>query len=416
MIDSEYPLIGAFLIDNSFVEQLPCDPKDFSDEQLGSAYAAIRDIVAAGDVADVVTVADRLRYDDALAWLTNIVNNTPGTSNVIAYQKMLKKRSRVRRAREVAAELADCQTPEDIEEGLSALIALSSSEQSHEHTQSQSFVAAIEHLEQLRLGVEPGLPTGLSALDQKLGGLQPSDLILLAARSQHGKTALMMNIANAQTVPVGIISGEQPHMQLALRSIAMQGEVDLKDMRTGELNDEQWYRIDKARKKITAGSVSIYDKGSPTIAEIEAVARSWAYHRGIKVLFVDFLQLVSGGAGDQHRLQVGDVARRLKALAKQLNIPIVALAQISRAIDKKPQGESYLGRMPYTADIADSAQIEDACDQIIALYRPEVYWPAAERLKGLTYLNVCKNRHGPIGFVVCDWVGPYLQFKDREAA
>lgn len=417
-IAAERAVLGAMIKDNSLISDLVCDPEDFAEQSSAEIFTAMRDLVNGGEVADIVTVSDHLKSQsdrDYMRTLADLVYDTPGTVNAQSYYKMMKSTSRVRRARGLAEELQNIQDPNEVEAFASRLMAMCREHESHVSSQTKSVRDAIDHLERLQEGAKPGLPTGLTALDEKLGGLQPSDLVVIAARSQHGKTALMMHMANSQSVPVGIISGEQPSVQLGLRSLAMVGDVSLKDMRTGQLTDNQWSRIGDAAQQLHDRNVYIYDRGNPTISEVEVQARQWCFHNGVKVLFVDFLQLIAGGAGEEHRLQVGDVVYRLKALAKQLKIPVVALAQVARRVDSMPEGNNFMGRMPYTSHIADSAKIEDAADQIMTLYRPEVYWPTVERMQGIAYLNVCKNRHGPTGFVSVKWIGEYVQFKDRAA-
>ncbi len=418
-IETEWAVLGSLIMDNSLVAELVCQPEDFVDETCSTIYGAVRDLLDAGEPADAITISSRLKDQTGRDYMQSvfaITEATPSTVNAKHYHKLLMSRSRVRRARQLTEDVQSIKDAGDIQAVASQLMALCvESGKRHQHTQTDSVRAAIDRLEQYEQGVEPGLPTGLATLDDKLGGLQPSDLVIIAARSQHGKTALMSHIANSQTEPVGIISGEQPHEQIGMRSLAMVGNVRLSDMRRGRLEDRHWERLLRAAQELSQRKVLIYDRGNPSISEIEVQARRWAFHHGIKALFVDFLQLVSGGSGEAHRLQIGDVVYRLKALAKDLQINVTALAQVSRKVDSYAEGNNFLGRMPYTQDIADSAKIEDGADQIITLYRPQVYWPNVDRLQGRAYLNVCKNRHGPVGIVPVQFVPEFVQFKDIEA-
>ncbi|KKK61687.1 hypothetical protein LCGC14_3011850, partial [marine sediment metagenome] len=330
MIETEWNLLGAFILDNSLVDRYPCDPQDFADKRNGETYLIIRDLVTAGDAADVGSVSDRMRQADALTWLADLVNNA-GTANVGSYWKMLRKEGRVRRAQAIGTELSTA-TTDDIEKSVTALMALSHEQGSHESTISKATGKYFDFLDEVQAGKPPGVTSGLAQLDEKLGWFQRSDLITIASRSQHGKTALMMHIANSQKDPVGVISGEQPAMQLAMRSLASLGRVNLKHMRTGRLSSQSLERLSTANQRLHDKAIYIFDKGNPSIYEIEAVARQWVHYKGIKLLLVDYLQLVSGGEGEEHRLQIGDVAYHLKALAKALEIPIVCLAQVARAI------------------------------------------------------------------------------------
>lgn len=411
---SGHQVLGAMILDNSLVQLYPLDIADFQDQTHGAIYRAMADLVSEDRPAGVEGITNRLQETtgrDYLAVVATLANNSVGSSNIRVYVKDLRATATVRRIRSIGEALSQIETAAEAEQHISALLSVGQTQINHISDLQAASAEAITLLEELADGKQPGLPTGIQALDDKLGGLQPSDLIVLGARSQHGKTALMLQMASHQSVPVGVISGEQPNVQLGMRAIAQFGSVSLRDMRIGKLDEEQWSRIGNSVKEISSCRVYTMDKGNPSIAEIVGQARQWAHHQGIKALFVDYLQLVSGGGGGEHRLQVGDVVYQLKALAKELNIPVVALAQVGRAIDAYPEGDNYRGRMPFANHLADSAKIEDAADQIITLYRPEVYWPLTH-LIGLTYLNVCKNRHGATGAVTAHWTGEYVRFGD----
>ncbi len=409
---SEQQVLGAMLLDNSFVELYPLSPEDFADQANGMVYQAMSELVAEDRPAGVEGVCARILENtgrDHLAEVATLANNSVGAANIRVYVKELREHSSLRRIKSLGIALSKIERASQAEAHIASLLTVGQTQISHTSDLKQAGADAVALLEELAEGKNPGLPTGIRSLDEKLGGLQPSDLIVIGARSQHGKTALMLQIANNQDVPVGVISGEQPNVQLGMRAIAQLGGVSLRSMRVGNLDETQWLNVDSAIKQISTRNVYTMDKGNPSITEIVNQARQWAHHRGIKALFVDYLQLVSGGGGSEHRLQVGDVVYQLKALAKELAIPVVALAQVGRAIDRESEGDNYRGRMPFANHLADSAKIEDAADQIITLYRPEVYWPI-EHLKGVTYLNVCKNRHGPVGAVTAHWTGEYVRF------
>ena len=412
-VETENNMLGALLNDNSLIQQYPFDIDDFVDLSHRKIYETMWSLAEKDGPVDAITVAEAIDDEGSFfGRLVQMANETTAVSNASSYHVMLRENGTVRRARDIAEQLKACNSSKDIELCVSQLIGLSREGNSHESDQALAMKHAFNRLEELQSGDMPGLSTGFSKLDEHLGGFQKGDLIIIGGRSQHGKTALMMNLANHQNVPVGVISGEQPDEQLAMRSLSMTGNVSLQNMRTGKLDERDWTNISSAMQLLSDKKIFIFDKGGPSITEITAVARQWHHNKGIKILFVDFLQLVTGGEGDQHRLQIGDIARRLKVLAKQLNIPVVALAQVKRAVDEKPGGESSNGRMPYACDLSDSAMIEDASDQIITVYRPAVYWPNRPELTNKAYLNVCKNRHGPTGSILVEWIGEYLQFRD----
>lgn len=407
-------VLGAMILDNSLVQAYPLDAIDFADHTHSAIYRALSELVDEDSPAGVEGICNRLSAQTGRDYLTDvasIANNATGSANIRVYVKALRRDSRLRRIRAIGAQLASIEDADDADAHISDLLTIGQTQKSHVSDLRSGIREATELMEALSEGKKTGLPTGIDPLDEKLGGLQPSDLIVIAARSQHGKTALMLQVALNQDVPVGLISGEQPNVQLGMRAIAQSGSVSLRDMRIGKVD---WDRVDAGVKKLADSKIYTMDKGNPSITEIVGQARQWAHHQGIKALFVDYLQLVSGGGGGEHRLQIGDVVYQLKGLAKELKIPVVALAQVARAIDSAPEGDNYRGRMPYANHLADSAKIEDAADQIITLYRPEVYWPVSH-LVGLTYLNICKNRHGATGYVTTHWTGEYVRFGESHA-
>lgn len=200
--------------------------------------------------------------------------------------------------------------------------------------------------------------------------------------------------------------------QIGMRMIAIGHQVSLHGMRMVTLSDHEWVRVTEAINVSRGKQIWLYDKPAPTIDDVVRQARSWKYERGIKVLMVDYLQKLRGGEGEAFRLQLGDVIARLKDLGRELRIPIVVLAQVKREVEQRPMHDDGLGRMPYAADMAESGVIEQEADQIMTLYRPEVYAGDSDRFKGRAFINVCKNRHGPIGHSQVVWRGEYLQFAD----
>lgn len=417
-MSAERQILGAMIYDNSLVETYPLSADDFTDKLCATIYRAMAALVSEAKPAGVEAIESRLRDTtgrDYLADIASIAINSTAAPNIAAYVSQFRREANLRRVRAVGSRLAEIESADEADGLIADLMAVGQTQINHTADLKRGAGEAVTLLEEVEAGKEPGLPTGLHALDKKLGGMQPSDLIIIGARSQHGKTALMLQIAVNQKVPVGLISGEQPNIQLGMRAIAQHGGVRLSDMRTGRLDKAGWDGVNRGVKAIERREVYTMDKGNPSINEIVGQARQWRHHHGIRALFVDYLQLVSGGSGSEHRLQMGDVVYRLKGLAKELNIPVIALAQVARAIDSYPEGSDHLGRMPYASNLADSAKLEDAADQIITLYRPEVYFDR-EFLKGIAYLNLCKNRHGPTGYVQTRWFGEFVRFGDAAWA
>jgi replicative DNA helicase len=274
----------------------------------------------------------------------------------------------------------------------------------HDHGPLEYLRLAQKHLDDLHEGRIQVLSTGLKALDKMLGGFHDSDLIIVAGRPAMGKTAIMLNMALKCGGVVGVMSGEQPAEQMAMRMVAMRGRVDLEKMRSvGRMQGDDWKRVTSGFKMLLDDStVLINDKPMPTMADIQRQARKWKHQNGIKALFIDYIQRIGGGdkRTPKHE-QIGEIAKGLKTLARELNIPVIALAQVSRDVEKRAV------KVPGMADISDSSEIEKEADQVITLYRDEVYNMNTDE-KGIMQVVVCKNRHGQVGTVKVAWLAQYM--------
>lgn len=249
-----------------------------------------------------------------------------------------------------------------------------------------------------------GITTGLSDLDKHLGGWHRGDLCVIGARPAMGKTALLLHFAQSCGVPLGLISAEQPAYQIAQRHVASIGKVRLSDLRNGKIGKKETEAVITANHKLK--DYWIYDRSAPTIDDVVKMARRWVHRHDIRILFVDYIQRINGSGKMRHE-QVGDVVRSLKTLARDLEIPVVALAQVARQV------ESREDKRPSMGDLSDSSEIEKEADQIITMYRDEVYNKKSE-LAGICELKVCKNRHGYTGTVPVEWIGEHVSFRDKE--
>lgn len=425
----EENVIGAMLLDGSQVDAVDAAgivPDDFLSSTHRRIYEAIRHLRARNSAIDALTVAEYLSSvpgpDIGLATTVALARETCSPGNAATYANLVKNRSRIRQAMHIAADLQTGVTGDGadaIDRAIRGLMELNQTSKSWSCSIGETLGAAIDEIDRLhQAGGKPvGLPTGIRDLDKELGGMHRGDLIVVGARPAMGKTAFMLNTALGCGAPVGIISGEQGRLQIALRMIAIRGQASLHNMRLGRVTDHEWERINGAISALHVAPIWLFDKPAPTIDEIERQARRWKYERGIRVLMVDYIQKIEGGAGRDKRLQVGDVVGRLKNIGRELDIPVLALAQLNRELEKRPIGEDGMGRMGHMGDLAESAIIEMEADQIGTLYRPEVYTNDA-RFKGLAIFNTCKNRHGPTGIIDLAWRGEYLQFGDlaREEA
>lgn len=406
-------LLGALMTDNAQMAQVGLTSGDFALKHHGQMFDVIRRLIGANKVADPVTVAEVMERETAKGadWLILAATMqqeclAPATAGI--YAGHIRQASIERQARAIGAEL---QSGCDVSEAVRKLIQLSAADQNHACHVLDAMDAAMNDLVEATDGKLPGVRTGMRDLDEALGGMHDEDLIVVAARPAMGKTAFMLNLACAADGPIGVISGEQGRAQVGMRLFAMEGSISLHRMRTGKLAEDEYARISRVMREMKNRAMWIFDKPAPTIDDIVSQARAWKFHNNIGLLLIDYLQKIRGGRGQDFRLQVGDIATQLKDLGRELKIPIVALAQVKREVENRPMHEDGLGRMPHMSDIAEASIIEQEADQIITLYRPEVYVDDP-KFHGIAYANICKNRHGPIGHKALSWRGEYLKFGD----
>jgi replicative DNA helicase len=413
-IRCEREVLGAILADNSQLRHVHLQQRDFSVVAHGQIFDLARRLIGAGKVLDAVTMAEALtRETGRNEWLeltVRLQQDCLAPANAPQYAEAVRKASLKRQAAVIGKRLVSG-GDDVIADTIRELIELSSVSVEHSCHVSAAISLAADQLEAATAGKLPGVPTGIRDLDDSLGGMHDEDLIVIAARPAMGKTAFMLNLALAANVGVGVISGEQGRTQLGMRFFAMEGPVSLHRMRTGKLDDEEWSRVARVMSEMQRRPLWIFDRPSPTIDEIVAQARAWKFHNNIGLLMVDYLQIIRGGNGSDFRFQVGDITQQLKNLGRELKIPVVALSQVKREVESRPLDSDGLGRMPYMADLAEASFIEQIADQIITLYRPEVY-DDQPQYRGLAYFNACKNKHGPIGCKPISWRGEFLKFGD----
>jgi replicative DNA helicase len=269
---------------------------------------------------------------------------------------------------------------------------------------AEDIPAFVDSLDQLQSGARLGLTTGIPRLDHFLGGWMRSDLYLIAARSSVGKTSAMLNFSKAIfDVPHGIISAEQPARQLLQRLCALIGEVNAQRIRLGQLDENEWRSVSSALAAVSKAPIFIEDSSNIRIDEVARIARVWKQREGIKALFVDYAQRIRARRGDSRVAEVGEVARGLKDIGRELDIPVIALAQLNRNADKRESGK------PILSDLRESAELETEADGVIAIYRPSAYDDTIED-KRKTELIILKNRHGPLGYTEVEFYHEFMRF------
>lgn len=408
----ERGLIGAVLNRPSLFDEVPVSSDHFAAERHAKAWQTIAAMRSEGEGVDPTTVMDRLATEgdrqlsaDVIGWSAD----APGPSMAAEYARRVVEAWRLRSAREIAANLDEaCIRGErsSIDRAIRDLMDLDQSSSSHEHTIQDAARAAMDDMAEAAdaKGGLRGITTGLKVLDSHLGGWQRGDLTVIGARPAMGKTALLLHFAASAGVPVGFASAEQPAFQIAQRHAASIGRVSLSDLRQGKVGDREQSLLVEAIRRINRMDYRIYDRPSPHISDVERVARRWKQKGGLGILLVDYIQRIRGD-GDKKHERVGDVVQRLKTLARDLDVPVVALSQVGRQVEQRAN------RRPGMGDLSDSSEIEKESDAVITLYRDEVYNPETKD-GGIAELYIAKNRHGYTGTVRVQWAGAFVSFAD----
>lgn len=422
-VDAEQAVLGGLMLVPDRIESLAdrLAVHDFYRKDHQLIYRAMLELSGRGRPCDAVTLGDWFDangFADMMggaSYLYELAGGTASAANIQAYAEIIRGKSIRRQVIDRASQLAEDAYGSDedsvqlVDRGVVELMELQKTETRSEFTLKQAMAAAYQEAQRAReLGDDiPGIPTGLKRLDRVLGGWHDSDLIVVGARPAMGKTALLLNFALACKVPCGIVSAEQPMMQVGGRIIAAKAKVAAEKMRSGRFRDEDYGRLAHAIEELNDRVCHIYDRSSPNIADVSRMARKWKQQNGIRVLFVDYLQRIRSSdtrKGANRTEHVGEVAQGLKNLARDLDIPVIALAQVKREVDNRED------KQPGMADLSDSSEIEKEADQVITLYRPAVHEESAE--EALAILSIEKNRHGPTGIVKAAWIAECMRFEN----
>lgn len=374
-------------------------------------FYQLGDMVSAGQPVDAVTIAEAMERAghsrQISSYLIELASTTPSAANVRSYAQIVRDGWTKRQIQSVGHRIAACDgdASEALDAAIADLMRLTHTSQRHEYSLRDGMSMAYAAMQQAKElgGKIPGIPSGIDKLDKILGGWQPSDLIVVGSRPAMGKTSLLLNFSHAANRAHGIVSAEQPVIQIAGRAMSLDSGLAATKMRSGEVDDEDYGTLRKSIARMVERKVWIYDRSAPTIGEVCRIARKWKHQHGIKALLVDYIQRIESDRGERKHERVGDVARQLKNLARDLNIPVIALGQVSRDVERRED------KRPHMADLSDSSEIEKEADQIIMLYRDEVYNDKSPDA-GTAELLIEKNRHGPTGFVRCAWLAETMKF------
>jgi replicative DNA helicase len=408
------PLIGALLTRPDGVHEVDVLPEHFESAPAQVVYKTILEMSSAGEPIDVISVGVALQQKTGknwMPWLGEAYKTCPVASHAGYYADQVRTGYTLRQAREIANKLSigvEASNSEDmIDQAIAGLMNLRRSRVVSDWSGKDALAEAYSVVkERMNSGGRYlGIPSGLRDLDAVLGGFQETDLITVAARSGMGKTAFMLNLVMGAGVPVGIISSEQGYRQIGERLYAIAGKVDTRRMRTGDMDEDQLMRMVSAMSYRDWEQVRINDKPNINIFELARQAREWSHKYGIKALYVDYIQRIQPvDRSIPRREQVDEVVVGLKNIARELKIPVIALAQVNRSV------ESRADPRPNMSDLKESGKIEEESDIIMSLFREDYYDPETER-KGIVEVDILKNRHGPVGCIDTVWKADCLRFE-----
>ncbi|MCH9005034.1 MAG: replicative DNA helicase [Proteobacteria bacterium] len=429
-IEAEQSLIGGLMLDALAWDKVAdiITSEDFYRKDHRLIFSAIASLIDGGSPCDVVTVSEHLdsrsELDDSggLEYLATLANETAGAANARAYAKILRERATLRALISAGNEIAGSAYTND---GRTAAEVLDDAEKmvfeiADRGTRGKKgfkslkeiLPAAVDRIDTLHQadGDITGISTGFNEFDKLTAGLQPGDLIIIAGRPSMGKTALAVNIAEnaaiGAKVPTAIFSMEMPAQQLAFRMISSLGRVDQSHLRTGNFPDEDWSRINMAVQLMSEAPIFIDDTPSLAPGEIRARARRLHREHGLGLIVVDYLQLMQvPGSKENRATEISEISRGLKALAKELECPVIALSQLNRSVEQRTD------RRPIMSDLRESGAIEQDADLIVFIYREEVYNQDTPR-KGVADIAIAKQRNGPIGDFPLTFVGRYTKFEN----
>ncbi|HNR04444.1 MAG TPA: replicative DNA helicase [Bacillota bacterium] len=428
-IEAEQSVLGAMLLDKEAIstatEYISGD--DFYREAHKEIFEAIVDIYNRGEPVDLITLTEKLKTRNTLeavggiTFLTNLMDAVPTTHNVKYYAKIVEDKSLLRKLIKSSNEIIQksYQAEEDIGEIIDDAekgifnISLKRSTQGFVHLKN-ILNANFDRIEQLYLnkGKITGVPTGFHDLDNKLSGLQKSDLILIAARPSMGKSSFMMNIVQHAAVrektTTAIFSLEMSKEQLTQRLLCSEALIDAHRLRIGDINEDEWVKLARAMGPLSEAPIYIDDTPSISITEMRAKCRRLKLEHDLGLIVIDYLQLMQGkGYAESRQQEISEISRSLKALAREINVPVVALSQLSRAPEMRAD------HRPVLSDLRESGAIEQDADVVMFLYRDEYYHPDTEK-KNIGEINISKQRNGPTGTIELIWLGQFTKFVNKE--
>ena len=428
-IEAEQSVLGAILIDQGAIAKISdiLQPEDFYREAHKLVYRSAMSLFERGEAIDFITVIDMLRREESLeraggiSYITSLANGVPTAANIVFHAKIVQEKSLLRRLIHAATDIAAMgyAETEEVERVLDhaeqKILEVATRKISQDFAPIKEIIFRtldrIDEMHNAKGGIT-GLSTGFTNLDKLTGGFQRSDLILIAARPSMGKTAFALNIAQHMVTrdkkSVAIFSLEMPREQLAMRMMCAEGLIDSQHFRTGAMSNDEWRNLIDASDRLSSSPMFIDDTASVNAVELRNKARRISKEHGLDCIIIDYLQLMDGGAHsriDNRQQQISDISRSLKALARELKVPVIALSQLSRG------PESRNSRRPMLSDLRESGSLEQDADMVAFLYREDYYNPETEK-KNLTELIIAKNRNGPTETVELFFHKNFTRFRE----
>lgn len=427
--EAEQSVIGSMIMSRDAIIEASeiITGADFYQQQYGIVFEAMIELNDEGKAVDLVTLQERLKEKDlppeisSMEFVRDLLSAVLTSANVKYYAEIVAEKSMLRKLIKTTEEISNAcylgkeKTQDILETTEKKIFDLVQNRGSQEFVPIRQVVLnAIEKIEKAsrNQGSVTGIPTGFIDLDYKTSGFQPSDLILVAARPSMGKTAFALNIAQymafRNNVTAAIFSLEMSKEQLVNRLLALESKVDSQNIRTGNLEDEEWAKLIEGANIIGNSHLIIDDKPGISISELRSKCRKYKMEHNLGIIFIDYLQLMTGsGRSESRQQEISEISRSLKALARELNVPVVALSQLSRAVEQRPD------HRPMLSDLRESGAIEQDADVVMFIYRDDYYNKDSEN-KNIAEIIIAKQRNGPIGTVNLVWMPNYTKFVNMK--
>lgn len=426
-IEAEQSVVGAMLMDRDAITTASeiISGNDFYQSAYGVIFDSMVELFNEGKPVDLITLQERLKEKDvpaeiaSLEFVKDLVTAVPTSANVRYYAEIVADKAVMRRLIKLNEEIANtCYAGKEsleaiLEKTEKSVFELLQKRNTGDFVPIKQVVLnALEKIEKASKskGTVTGIPTGFIDLDYKLSGLQPSDLVLVAARPSMGKTAFVLNIAQyiafKKDKSVAIFSLEMSKEQLVNRLFSLESQVDAQALRTGNMKDSDWEKLIEGAGIIGKSKLIIDDTPGISISELRSKCRKYKLEQGLDIIIIDYLQLMTGSVGknsESRQQEISEISRSLKGLARELNVPVIALSQLSRAVESRPD------KRPMLSDLRESGAIEQDADVVMFIYRDEYYNKDSE-FKKQAEIIIAKQRNGPVGTVNLAWLGEYTKF------